>query len=168
MTNYFTQKGFEVRLRQIKAQEQRVRDIGKEAGDAAGASCDWHDNFGYEDAKRRLEMECSNLQRLRDEISTAQLITVKEQSERISIGVTVEVSIDSKTKEFTIGACGESDPDTGLISYKTPLAKHLLKMELGDSKRINIGGKFLLIEIGAVHPPSYRYDALIENLKISR
>jgi len=165
MRNLFTQKGLNLRLRQIKAQEQKVKAIGQEAGDAAGANCDWHDNFAYEDAKRRLEMESAHLQRLRDEISVAQLITVEEQSERISIGVTVEVSIDNKMKEFTIGAYGESDPDIGLISYNTPLAKNLLKMELGDSERINIGGKFLLIEVEAVHPPSYRYDALIENLK---
>lgn len=164
MANHFTRKGLELRSRQIKVQEEKVKAIGREAGEAAGINCDWHDNFGYEDAKRRLEMESANLQRLREELAGAQMLTVEEQREKIAIGVTAEVSIDGESREYTIGAYGESDPASGLISYNTPLGRGLLKMEAGDSKRINIGGKTVLVEVEEIHPPSYRYHTLLENL----
>lgn len=164
MANHFTQRGLELRSRQIKVQEEKVKSIGKEAGEAAGINCDWHDNFGYEDAKRRLEMESANLQRLREELVGAQLIAVEEQQEKVAIGVTAVVSIDGQRREYTIGAYGESDPPSGLISYNTPLGRGLLKMEAGDSRRINIGGKTVTVEVEEVHPPSYRYHVLLENL----
>ena len=163
MANHFTQKGLELRSKQIETQQEKVKAIGQETGEAAGMNCDWHDNFGYEDAKRRFEMESANLQRLREAMSAAQLITVEEQREEIAIGVTAELSVDGESREFTIGAYGESDPANGLISYNTPLAKALLKMQAGESKRINIGGKSVTVEVKDIYPPSYRYHALIEN-----
>src|SRR5947199_2849109 len=116
MTKYFTREGLDMKQRQLKAQEAKVRDIGKEAGEEAGMNCDWHDNFGYEDAKRRLEMESTTLQKMREEITGAQILTIQEQSERVAIGVTVELTVDGESKVFTIGAYGESDPNNGLIS----------------------------------------------------
>lgn len=164
MVNHFTQRGLELKYKQIKIQEEKVKAIGREAGEAAGINCDWHDNFGYEDAKRRLDMESANLQRLREEISGAQLITVQEQSDKIAIGVTAQVNLGGERKEFTIGAYGESDPVNGLISYNTPLARGLLNMEVGDLKHLNIGGRSMIIEVEDIYPPSCRYHSLIENL----
>src|SRR5437660_284100 len=116
MVNHFTQKGILLQKKLIAIQQQRVKVIGKEMGEAAGISCDWHDNFAYEDAKRRLEMAPTQLRRLREEVSNAYLIQVPKQNEKIAIGVTAEIIIDGDVKEFTIGAYGESDPQTGLIS----------------------------------------------------
>src|ERR1043166_3503717 len=126
MVNHFTKKGILLQEKLIAIQQQRVKMIGKESGEAAGINCDWHDNFAYEDAKRRLEMESPQLPRLQEGVSNAYLIQVPEQNEKIAIGVTAEIIIDGDVKEFTIGAYGESDPQTGLISYNTPLARGLL------------------------------------------
>jgi transcription elongation GreA/GreB family factor len=164
MRNHFTQDGFEFRRKQIKAQQEKVRAIGKEAGQEAGANCDWHDNFGYEDAKRRLEMESEILRKMMEETSDVQIVNVEEQNDAVAIGVTVELLMNGGEKVFTIGAFGESDPTNGLISYNTPLGRQLLKMEAGDVKNITVGGNSTDIEVRKIYPPSYRYHSLIAQL----
>jgi transcription elongation factor GreA len=167
MSNYFTEKGLDLQYRRIKAQEEKIKAIGKEAGEAAGIACDWHDNFAYEDAKRRLEMESMALQNMREQISGAKIVNLKEQSDQVAIGVTVELTVNGEAKEYTIGAFGESEPNKGLISYNTPLARGLLKLGVGDTKRIDIGGKPANIEIEEIYPPSYRYLSLIDEFVIA-
>ncbi len=165
MGNYFTKEGLEFKLRQIEAQEKKVRETGNEAGKEAGDSCDWHDNFGYEDAKRRLEMESTTLKKLRDEVNGAIVINIQEQNEHVMIGVTVKVLMNSEEKEFTIGAFGETDPINGLIAYNSPLARALMHMEEGDSKTATIGNKAIEIELLRILPPSYRYYQLVDQLR---
>ena len=167
MANYFTKEGLELLRKQINAQQEKVKAIGREAGNEAGISCDWHDNFGYEDAKRRLEMESGVLQKMLAEISGPQMVEIKEQSDVVAIGVTVEILMNGERRIFTIGAYGESDPANGLISYNTPLARPLLKMEVGDSKTFNIAGKQTKVEIEQIWPPSYLYVKLIARLSMS-
>ena len=164
MRNHFTKEGFEFRRKQIKAQQDKVRAIGKEAGQEAGASCDWHDNFGYEDAKRRLEMESEILRKMMEETSDVQMVNVEEQDDAVAIGVTVELLMNGGEKAFTIGAFGESDPANGLISYNTPLGRQLLKMEPGDVKTITVGGSSTDVEVRKIYPPSYRYHQLVAKL----
>jgi transcription elongation GreA/GreB family factor len=164
MRNHFTQEGFEFRRKQIKAQQEKVRAIGKETGQEAGASCDWHDNFGYEDAKRRLEMESEILRKMMEETSDVQIVNVEEQDDAVAIGVTVELLMNGGEKAFTIGAFGESDPANGLISYNTPLGRQLLKMEPGDAKTITVGGSATDVEVRRIYPPSYLYRQLIAKL----
>lgn len=161
MANYFTEKGLAFRTRLIKAQEEKVKAIGKEAGEEAGMNCDWHDNFGYEDAKRRLEMESTTLRKLKEELSGLRLVDIQEQNERVAIGVTVRVFVDGEQKEYTLGAFGESDTSNGMITYNSPLGGALLGMRQGDSKAVTIGGKSIEIEIDEILSPSYRYHRLI-------
>jgi transcription elongation factor GreA len=164
MTKYFTREGLEMKQRQVKAQEAKVREIGKEAGDEAGLNCDWHDNFGYEDAKRRLEMEATMLGQLREDLNGAQILTIDEQNDKVAIGVTVMALMSSDEKTITIGAYGESDPANGLIAYTSPLGRALLGMRTGDTKRVQIGGKPVEIEVLEIMPPSHMYRALISRL----
>jgi transcription elongation GreA/GreB family factor len=164
MDYYYTKKGLELKQRQIKFQEEKVKSVGREAGEEAGISCDWHDNFGYEDAKRRLEMESGVLKRLKDEAQGAILVKIEKQSQRVMIGVTVKVSVDGTEKEFTIGAYGESDPGRGLVSYSSPLGHALLNMEVGDGKNVSIGGRTVELEVLSIDPPSSKYYQLVEQL----
>jgi transcription elongation factor GreA len=161
---HYTKQGLELKQRQIKAQEVKVRAIGREAGDEAGLNCDWHDNFGYEDAKRRLEMESALLRKLREDTDGAQVITVEEQSERVGIGTTAKILFNGEDREITLGGFGESDAAIGLLSYTSPLGRVLLNMREGDSKTANIVGKPTEIEVVDIRPPSYRYNGLIAKL----
>jgi transcription elongation GreA/GreB family factor len=164
MSKLYTQKGLYLKQRQIATQEAKVRAVGREAGEEAGISCDWHDNFGYEDAKRRLEMESSLLSRLKEEITGIQLITIQEQDETVRVGVTVRAQVGGEEKEFTIGGYGESDPQNMLIAYTSPLAHAVIGMRKGESRSAYIGNRKIDVEIEAISPPSYKYHQLIQNL----
>ncbi|MDD5773105.1 MAG: GreA/GreB family elongation factor [bacterium] len=167
MKKYFTLKGLELVNKKIKKQEEKVKNIGKEMGDAAGISCDWHDNFSYEDAKRRLEMESTILKKLKSLLDGVNIIEIHEQKEAIRIGATAKILFNGEEEEFTIGAFGESDPINGLITYDSPLAHNLMGMKKGDLKNINIAGKDIRIEILEIYPVSFKYYQLIHHLSIS-
>ncbi len=61
---------------------------------------------------------------------------------KVSFGSTVTI-IDTKTDEeitYTIGSSLDSDPDKGIISFNSPLAKQLLGKEEGDEFTANLPG----------------------------
>lgn len=169
--NYFTQDGYSFAQFQITSQQSKVRTTGREAGDEAGVNCDWHDNFGYEDAKRRLEQESERLQKLIQAILGCEIIEVREQNERVAIGVTVRGTRYNKYDEseeafeITIGAFGESLPIEGLVSYNAPVVSCLMGMAKGDLvENVTIAGKKYDIEISEILPPSFRYAMLSRKL----
>lgn len=164
MANMFSEQGLKYYQSLIQRQERRLRETGSEVGEEAGINCDWHDNFGYEDAKRRLELEASTLQRMKEEVSGAQILSIPEQSDKVAIGVTVRVSVDGNAKEYTIGAFGESDPDNGLIMYLSPLARCMMGLRQGDSRVFSVGGKKMEIEVEEILPPSHKYYSLLAHL----
>jgi transcription elongation GreA/GreB family factor len=166
MRYYFTHNGYRARQRAIQSLEEKIRSVGREAGEAAGINCDWHDNFGYEDAKRRLEMESRRLAELQVEVAGAEIITIREQSDRVAIGVTVEAIVNGEKKELTIGAFGESDPASGLLSYTAPLSGALLGMVENETRVVDLGGRRVAVEVLRIHPPSYRYHRLISALHV--
>ena len=166
MPTYFTEKGFELIRKRIEIQKQKVNDIGKEAGEEAGIACDWHDNFGYEDAKRRLELESRILNDLMTVISDAQLVKVEEQNDVVAIGVTVKISVDDDIRTYTIGGWGESDLDNNLISYNTPLALGIMRREEGDSVKVSMNKKLTSVGIERIYPPSHLYNELVAKLAI--
>lgn len=164
MPRYYTQEGLQIKRLQISRQEEKVRLTGSEVGEAAGPSCDWHDNFGYEDAKRRLEMESQILQGLTSELYDVQLITPLEQSSQIKIGVTATIKVDGNPREVTVGGYGEFDADRGLISYNSPIGRAIMGLQKEQETFATIGGKQVLISIEQICPPSHRYNNLIHDL----
>lgn len=165
MPKYYTRDSLQSKLEQIKRQEDVVKVTGREVGMEAGANCDWHDNFGYEDARRRLELASSMLHRLREEVSDAQVITIEEQNTRVNIGVSVKILVNGDERLLTIGAYGESDPTSGLITYASPLGRALLCMQVGDSKNTMVGDNLMEIELLEILPPSFRYRHLVSRTR---
>ena len=162
MTIYFSKIGLELKKAQIRISENKIKALQKEAADAAGVSYDWHDNFGYEDAQRRVDQETNTLMVLKRELKEAKEINIEEQQQEVLIGTTVIFSLGTEEKEFTIGAYEETSPKMGLISYTSPLAVPLIKMRVGEQKIIDVGGKKVTAEIKKILPPSYRYTELIK------
>ena len=161
MQIYFSKTGLELKKAQIKIQEDKIKALQKEAADAAGVSYDWHDNFGYEEATRQTEIELESLAKLRKEVKDGKIIEPEEQTQKVSIGTTVKLSLGEKEAKFTIGAYGETDPANGLISYTSPLASNLLEMHIDDSKTVDLGNRQVIITIKEIFPPSYKYLQII-------
>lgn len=159
-----TQEGMRLQEARIAAQEKIVKEKGKDVGAEAGISCDWHDNFGYEEARRTLEIESQKLKALLRIV--CEVTFVREQSEVVLIGNTVQYKKNGShdLNEVTIGAYGESDSDMKLITYESPLAKALIGMGKGDLKTITIVGNEVDLEVVEIYPPSFKYDRLIKDL----
>jgi len=164
MNYIYTKEGLEAKKRDIELQEEKVTMLGKDIGEEAGKNCDWHDNFGYEEAKRKLDIENECLQNLKNEIENAKIINIEEQNKQIKIGITVCVLIDGVKKEFTIGAYNESSPKLGLVSYLTPLGQIFMSMKVGEEKKVSLSGKKVDIKVLKIDPPSLKYNDLLLKL----
>lgn len=167
MPYFVTESGLE-RLRNKETELKRaVQRAGAEAGDAAGMNCDWHDNAAYDEAKRTLELESRRFRELSQVIAEAVVVALDEQSNKVRIGSTVQVSIvdvdgEEQSREFTIGAYGETDPKVGLIAYTSPMASVLIAHSAGDTlEHVQIAGKEVEITINSIAPPSSKYIQVI-------
>ena len=72
--------------------------------------------------------------------------------DKVSFGSTVTI-IDTNTDEeitYTIGSFLDSNPDCGIISFNSPLAKQLLGKEEGDEFTANLPGGSREFEIDLV------------------
>jgi transcription elongation factor GreA len=167
MAKQLTKFGLAILRSAIAKQDARARAAGAEIGEAAGANCDWHDNFAYEDALRRHEMESSRLAQLVATLSNAELIEVQEQARVVAVGTTVDLLSNGERKSFTIGGSQEESPDKKLISLESPMARAIVGLHEGDTTEFRIGPRLVEIKIETIHPPSARYHALMSDYLVS-
>lgn len=165
MATYFSKEGHAYYKGKLSELQRRAQSTGKEVGEEAGPNCDWHDNFGFEDARRRFELDSRRVKELSDSIREGRIVEAVEQSVRVAIGNTVQFLEDEDNeREVTIGAWGESSPDDGLVSYESPIGRALIGTEVGDTKTVSLGGKAKSIEVTEIFPPSHKYNRLIQKL----
>jgi transcription elongation GreA/GreB family factor len=169
MPKYFTRHGHELYQRAVARQHERLKAVQRTAGEAAGASYDWHDNFAYEDARRNTELESQRLAVMAAALAGAIVFDPPEQDSVIRIGSTAllletsEVG-DERLLEITIGAFGETRPALGLVSYESPLGACLLGKNVDDRAILPVGPSTKSYRVKAIHPPSYRYRDLLYRL----
>lgn len=114
---------------------------------------DLKENAEYHAAKEKQRMIDARLHELTDIISVAQIVDPAQlQHSRVSFGSTVLLlDIDSDEEiSYTIVGGIESNPDQGLISFNSPLAKQLLGKEEGDEVKARLPGgvkEFEVLEI---------------------
>jgi len=164
MQRYFTRKGYDLYKRRVEQQKSKVDSSSKSAGEAAGSSYDWHDNFGYEEARRQAEMEARRLEEMVVAINAARVFDPPEQAAAVRIGNTVrfrELSSDIE-REVTVGGFAEVDPDLRLVSYESPLAACLLGKSKGDTVDFARPDGDVGIVITEILPPSKRYFEVLE------
>ena len=119
----------------------------------ARAHGDLKENAEYHAAKEKQRLVDLRLSALASVLSLAQIVdpAVLEHS-RISFGSTIVLCDLSSDEEITytiVGGC-ESNPDNGLISFNSPLAKQLLGKEEGDEFTAKLPGgakEFEVLEV---------------------
>ncbi|HEY4673016.1 MAG TPA: GreA/GreB family elongation factor [Nitrososphaerales archaeon] len=136
---YMTRQGYE-KLKAKKAElEQKLYEAGQAAGEAAGLSCDWHDNPGYDMAVEEMRMLAAQIAEVDTQLRRAKLIEEVQSSslpEEVGIGCRVTVEIDNEEEVYFIGGTADSNPDQGVISYKSPLAQAILGSKVGDIRSV--------------------------------
>ena len=123
-------------LEQLKTVERgeiaHVIDVARELGDLK-------ENAEYHAAKDKQGMMEARILDLTDLVGRAQVIDPSTLShERVSFGSTVELVDQEDDSEVTYILVGtqESNPDKGLISIGSPMARALLGKEEGDEVEI--------------------------------
>lgn len=104
---------------------------------------DLKENAEYHAAKEQQKLIDNRLAELAEIIGNAQIVDPSElEHARVSFGSTVVLCDLENDEEMTytiVGGC-ESNPDNGLISFSSPLAKQLLGKEEGDELKVRLPG----------------------------
>ena len=107
----------------------------------AAALGDRSENADYHAAKEKLRFIDKRLFYLNSMIEKSQIIDPSIHShQRVSFGSSIKVTnLDSEEEEiYTLCGVLESEPENGLISIHSPLAKALLGKEVGDDFKIEL------------------------------
>lgn len=114
---------------------------------------DLKENAEYHAAKEMQKNIDNRLAELQELLGNAQIVDPSElEHSRVSFGSTV-VMTDMESDEevsYTIVGAAESNPDMGLISFNSPLAKQLLGKEEGDEVKVRLPGGEKEFEIDEV------------------
>ncbi|MDD2790868.1 MAG: transcription elongation factor GreA [Sulfurimonas sp.] len=102
---------------------------------------DLKENAEYHAAKEQQRLIDGRLEELAELIGSASIVDPSElEHARISFGSTVvltDLATDEEVTYTIVGGC-ESNPDIGLISFASPLAKQLLGLEEGDQVKVKL------------------------------
>jgi transcription elongation factor GreA len=102
---------------------------------------DLKENAEYHAEKDKLKLIDIQIATLQDTISKAIIIDPKNLPHiKISFGSTIKLLDIKEQKEFKYHIVGsvETDPNKGLISFNSPLAKQLIGKEEGDEIVVNL------------------------------
>jgi transcription elongation factor GreB len=137
VTNYITPSGAK-KLQEDLAQLFKSRPkVVQDVADAA-AQGDRSENAEYIYGKKKLREIDRKIHWLTKRLESAQVVDPSQRPEderdRIFFGATVEVEDeDGKIARYTIVGEDEIDTPAGRISYKSPLARVLLKKKEGET-----------------------------------
>ncbi|MBT5934489.1 transcription elongation factor GreA [Sulfurimonas sp.] len=127
---------------------QVVKDI-----ESALEHGDLKENAEYHAAKEMQRTIDNRLGDLQGILGNSQIVDPSElEHAKISFGSTVvmtDMDTDEEATYTIVGGC-ESNPDIGLISFSSPLAKQLLGKEEGDEVKVTLPGGTKEFEIDEV------------------
>ena len=149
-----TRAGYEKVTGELDFLKSSERPATVIALDEARQLGDLKENAEYHAAKEKLKLIDIQIAELGNTISKAIIIDPGTlPHDRVSFGSTVML-IDVVTEdefEYTIVGGVESDPDRGLISFNSPLAKQLLGKREGDEFKATLPGGVSEFEIEKVY-----------------
>jgi len=137
--------GYEKLQAEVKELKEVKRPGVVKAIEEALEHGDLKENAEYHAAKEQQKNIDNRLAELQEILGNAQIVDPSELSHsKVSFGSTVVMTDMDSDEEVTytiVGGC-ESNPDMGLISFNSPLAKQLLGREEGDEVVVQLpGGK---------------------------
>ncbi|ADN08670.1 transcription elongation factor GreA [Sulfurimonas autotrophica] len=114
---------------------------------------DLKENAEYHAAKEQQKNIDNRLAELQEILGNSQIVDPTElEHAKVSFGSTVvmtNLDTDEEVSYTIVGGC-ESNPDIGLISFNSPLAKQLLGKEEGDEVKVRLPGGEKEFEIDEV------------------
>jgi transcription elongation factor GreB len=134
--NYITRRGA-MRLQEelVELRTKKRPKVVQDVADAA-AQGDRSENAEYIYGKKKLREIDRRIHFLTKRLESARVVepTDRPDVQRVFFGATVEIEDeDGKSATYTIVGQDEIDTSSGLISYKSPLARTLLKRREGET-----------------------------------
>ena len=136
MDYYLTEKGYLELKAEIKRLDKLIKhDIAKEIKTAADHG-DLKENAEYAAAKEKQVYYGNKLRQLQERFSGANVVRKEEllPVDAVTFGKKIKIrDVNSGAeRECTILGVGETDPDQGIISYTSPLARALIGHKQGE------------------------------------
>ncbi len=119
----------------------------------AASNGDRSENGDYIYGKKRLREIDRRLRFLTKRLENAVVVDpeLRESTDKVFFGATVTVAEEDGTEHvYSIVGIDEADPGRGRISWISPLARALLKSEIGDTVRFQSPGGLRELEIVTV------------------
>jgi len=135
--------GYEKLQAEVKELKEVKRPGVVKAIEEALEHGDLKENAEYHAAKEQQKNIDNRLAELQDILGNSQIVDPSELAHaKVSFGSTVvmtDLDTDEEVTYTIVGGC-ESNPDVGLISFNSPLAKQLLGREEGDEVKMRLPG----------------------------
>ncbi|KKR47323.1 MAG: Transcription elongation factor GreA [Parcubacteria group bacterium GW2011_GWA2_40_143] len=147
---YFLEEDFKDLNEKIIETINILEKIGKEMGESTTQSSEtWHDNFGFEEAKRQYTIFHERLNELTDIRNRAKIVSADLLGNAVAIGKVVVLKDENtgKVETYKIGSYMIFKRLHGYVSYSAPLAKIILGAKAGEAKEGEIGGKKKIFKI---------------------
>ena len=146
------EKDLTEKLRQLKTKDRP--EISQAIAEAR-AHGDLKENAEYHAAKEQQGFIEAKIQEIEHALANAQVIDVKDIPEtgRVVFGATIDLYDLTNDQSITYKIVGnlESDPESGLISIQTPIARGLMGKNVGDEVSISTPSGTIDLEIEKVH-----------------
>jgi transcription elongation factor GreB len=156
--NYITPAGWQRMQDELKQLRRVERPKVVEVVSWAAGNGDRSENGDYIYGKKRLREIDRRIRFLGKRLEVAEIVDPAKQTrhDRVFFGATVTY-VTSHDKEHTVTIVGadEADPDRGRISWLSPVARALLKAEIGDEVAVQTPGGRETLEVLAI-----RYDTI--------
>jgi len=154
---YTTVSGLRRFIKRLEKARQDYIDVCETNEEAAGAGDVgiWHDNFSYEENQRLMHQLAHNVKSLEKNLELLIVAPVaKESPEQVVFGCKVKITFldDGSDREYFIAGFEDGDPNSGRLSYTSPLAQAIMGAREGEIRTVHLAGRSRDLEITKVSP----------------
>lgn len=145
---YFTRRGVKKLLKEIEELEKKLQDLQAQTAHVAEVGGDqWHDNASYDLLVIDIRGMDRRLSDAHQALNNAILVDSPKNFDKVTIGTRVKIVRDGEEMTWEIVGFGESDPDSDMLAYNTPLALLIMGKRKGEVITGTIAGRKTEIEI---------------------
>jgi len=108
---------------------------------------DFSENAPYQIAKGRLRSINQKILEIEEALRQAEIIKNNGPKDRVELGSSVTVEINKQIKSYRILGSAETDPRSGIISYRSPFGAALMGHSSGELIKIRINNKEIICRI---------------------
>jgi len=138
---YMTETGLKLLNKRLAELEQELADLRLFKGTEAIHAGDlWHDNPTLYETESKERVLMRQIRETKDKIERAEIIDTQGDSSTVNLGGEVTLEFEDGTiSTYKILGEADSDPSSGVISYKSPLAQAVLGKVVGAKASYSVG-----------------------------